>query len=74
MTKRAIGAALLFALLAPAAAGAQTAPYKKVLVQKRWTLDLGGGPVYGFSANGGGARKTHLTPWGSLNYDDRACP
>lgn len=43
-----------------------------MLRQKRWMLDLGGGPVYGFSANGGGARKTRLTPWGSLNYKDRA--
>ena len=62
---------MVISLLAPAAAMAQTAPYEEVLPQKRWTLDLGGGPVYGFSANGGGARKTRLTPWGSLNYKDR---
>lgn len=54
--------AMVISLLAPAAAMAQTAPYEEVLPQKRWTLDLGGGPVYGFSANGGGARKTRLTP------------
>lgn len=63
--------AMVISLLAPAAAMAQTAPYEEVLPQKRWTLDLGGGPVYGFSANGGAARKTRLTPWGSLNCKDR---
>ena len=71
MLTRAAPAALVIALLAPVAAAAQTAPYQAVQEQKRWTLDVGGGPVYGFSANGGGARKTRLTPWGSFNYDNR---
>lgn len=70
MIMRAVGA-MVTAILAPAVAMAQTSPYEEVLPQERWTLDLGGGPVYGFSANGGGARKTRLTPWASLNYKDR---
>ncbi len=70
MIMRAVGA-MVTAILAPAVAMAQTSPYEEVLPQQRWTLDLGGGPVYGFSANGGGARKTRLTPWASLNYKDR---
>ncbi len=59
------------ALFSPTLALAQTQPYKSVQEQKRWSVEVGGGPVYGFSANGGSTSETNLTPWISFNYGNR---
>ncbi len=59
------------ALFSPTSVLAQTQPYKSVQEQKLWSLEVGGGPVYGFSANGGSTRETNLTPWISFTYDNR---
>lgn len=55
----------------PSAAIAQTQPYSPVEAEPTWSLELGGGAVYGFSAAGGGARKVTATPWGSFQYRQR---
>jgi outer membrane scaffolding protein for murein synthesis (MipA/OmpV family) len=52
-------------------AHAQTQPYKPVGEQHDWTVDIGGGAVYGFSANGGDPEKVNAIPWGDFNYKNR---
>ncbi len=64
----------LLALLAaaacalPAAALAQALPYKDVEAPATWEVDVGGGPVYGFSPGGKDPHKTNFTFWGSAHW------
>jgi MipA family protein len=66
------------ALLAPLAlmttaqmAHAQAQPFKAVEAPKTWTLDVGAGPVYGFSPSGKDPNQVRITAWGSFNYKNR---
>lgn len=52
-------------------AHAQTQPYQAVGEQHDWTIDIGGGAVYGFSANGGDPEKVNVIPWAGFNYKNR---
>ena len=64
----------LLALLAatacalPAAALAQALPYKDIEAPATWEVDVGGGPVYGFSPGGKDPHKTNFTFWGSAHW------
>jgi len=64
----------LLALLAtaafalPAAALAQALPYKDIEAPSTWEVDVGGGPVYGFSPGGKDPHKTNFTFWGSAHW------
>lgn len=71
MLVRIVLAVAALAWFSPALVQAQSQPYRAVQEQRRWSLDIGAGPVYGFSANGGNARETNLTPWFSFNYGNR---
>jgi outer membrane protein len=52
-------------------AHAQTQPYQPIAEQHDWTVDIGGGAVYGFSANGGDPEKVNVIPWVDFNYKNR---
>ena len=60
-----------FLPLAFGTAHAQTQPFKTVGEQHDWTIDVGGGAVYGFSANGGDPDKVNAIPWVGFNYKNR---
>lgn len=69
---------LAVALLAAAAsfAGAeavhaQAQPYKPVLEQKDWTLNVGGGAIYGFSPSGGRTDRVGVIPYGDFSWKNR---
>lgn len=66
-------AALLSAALSvvPVMALAQAQPFAPVETPRDWTLDVGGGMVYGFSPSGKPPDKTRFTLWGSFNWKDR---
>lgn len=51
---------------------AQSQPFKPVEVQPEWSVNIGGGAVYGFSPTGGNPNRMNLTPWGDFNWRDRA--
>ncbi|ADU13995.1 MipA/OmpV family protein [Asticcacaulis excentricus] len=65
--------AISIAVTAPLAGEvrAQAQPFKPVGPQSKWTIDLGGGAVYGFSPNGGNPDKVNAIPWASFNYRGR---
>ncbi|ESQ90886.1 MipA/OmpV family protein [Asticcacaulis benevestitus] len=70
MRKLCLTLAVLLPLIA-GAAHAQTQPFKAVGEQNDWTIDIGGGAVYGFSANGGDPDKVNAIPWVGFNYKNR---
>ncbi|MFT4076698.1 MAG: MipA/OmpV family protein [Asticcacaulis sp.] len=61
-----VAAPLLFGI-----AHAQTQPYQAVGEAHDLTVDIGGGAVYGFSANGGDPEKVNAIPWIDFNYKNR---
>jgi outer membrane protein len=66
-------AALLLAGSASVAGSAlaQTLPFEPVEAEKTWTLDIGGGAVYGFTPGGDDPNSVNTIPWGSFSYRDR---
>ncbi|GGZ32213.1 MipA/OmpV family protein [Asticcacaulis endophyticus] len=52
-------------------AQAQSQPFKPLGPQQTWTIDAGGGAVYGFSPSGGATDKVNAIPWVSFNYKNR---
>jgi outer membrane protein len=55
---------------AAGAALAQSQPYTPVEAPKTWTVQIGGGVTYGFSATGNTGSDYTATPWASANYRD----
>lgn len=70
-TKLSIAAAAALALSVPATALAQALPYKDVEAPATWEVNVGGGPVYGFSPGGKDPHKTNFTFWGSAHWKGR---
>lgn len=51
---------------------AQSQPFQSLQAQPKWTIDVGGGAVYGFSPTGGDPKKVNAIPWASFSYKGRA--
>ena len=66
-----LAGALVLAAAGSGAGLAQTQPFEPVTEPHSWTLDIGGGPVYGFSPGGKDPNSVNVTAWGSFNYRDR---
>lgn len=58
-------------VMLPGVSAAQTEPYITYGAQSDLTLDIGGGPIYGFSPSGGKANQINFIPWGALDWRDR---
>jgi outer membrane protein len=63
--------ALVGSLAAADAAQAQAQPFKPVQAEQTWTLDVGGGAIYGFSPWGGSSDKISFIPYGDFSWKDR---
>lgn len=70
MSLRALAAALVLSA-APGLVLAEAQPFKAVEPAKAWSVDVGGGAVYGFSPTGKKADKLNFTPWGDFTLGDR---
>lgn len=53
------------------AAPAQVMPFKEVVPQKAWTVDVGAGALYSGRRATGRDAKAQVAPWLSINYADR---
>jgi len=62
---------LLCGAAASTSAAAQTLPFDPIEEPKTWTLDIGGGAVYGFTPGGDDPNSVNTIPWGSFSYRDR---
>ncbi|MAC40084.1 MAG: hypothetical protein CMH94_03700 [Oceanicaulis sp.] len=63
--------ALVSVLSGRESASAQTLPFEAVEPEKTWTLDIGGGAVYGFTPGGDDPNSVNTIPWGAFSYRDR---
>lgn len=70
MSLRAVLAAIALSAV-PSLVLAEAQPFKAIEPAKAWTVDVGGGGVYGFSPTGKKAEKLNFTPWADFTWGDR---
>jgi outer membrane scaffolding protein for murein synthesis (MipA/OmpV family) len=71
MSAKSIAIVATALVLGGGAACAQVMPFKEVMPQKTWTVDVGAGVLYSGRRASGRDAKARIAPWLAVNYKDR---